>query len=117
MFIPPKQSGEKEPEAFMAGTSEFPDTAGDKLETSDIMMDAAADSLMVMSHYQNGKILCYKAPLNDMDNGDINEVTPEEFLEHSEKLQFILSSRSLKRCMSLQEAIQVAKNLRSDDLI
>lgn len=137
MFVPPKQTnaGEKAPPSkkkpaskkistkakaiqveaedsdslVIAGACDFPDTSGDKLENCDILVQNS--ELMIFCYYMNGKILAYKATLKDIDSGSIVDIPASDFLEIAETGNFILSSKSLKRTMTLQDAIQVSKKL------
>jgi hypothetical protein len=97
-------------------TQDFPDTSGAAVEATDILI-LPDRTVKIYSHYQNGSIMVFSAPLASLGDGDMVASDPNAYLEDSANGKFVFSSRPLNRPLCLSEAKRVVELLQSMELI
>lgn len=116
MFIQQARTPDNEDEVIATITQDFPDTSGASVEATDILI-LPDHTVKIYSHYQNGSLMLFSAPLDSLGDGDMVASDPAEYLEDSATGKFIFSSRQLNRPLSLSEAKKVVELLKSMELI
>jgi len=116
MFIQQTTNAEAGEEVIAAVANDFPDTAGNAVEAVDILI-LPDQTVKIYSHYQNGNLMVFAAPLSDMTEGDMIASDPAGYLEDSAAGKFIFSSRPLTRPLSLAEAKKIVEVLEGMEVL
>lgn len=116
MFIQQASTIEPEEEVIASIAQDFPDTSGAAVEATDILI-LPDSTVKIYSHYQNGSLMSFSAPLDNLGDGDMVASDPAGYLEDSAAGKFVFSSRPLNRPLSLSEAKRVVELLKSMELI
>lgn len=114
MFV---QSKDSELDAFVEeGTANiFPNTSGDSLDNTEILV--LGKDFIFLTHYKNGKILGYKAPVKKPADGSIDDINPATYLELIETGKIILNSRQCEKQITLDQAQKIVRLLEQEELI
>lgn len=102
-------------EVVAAVVNDFPDTSGNAVEATDILI-LPDHCIKIYFHYQNGNLMVFSAPLANLGDGDMVSSDPAGYLEDSALGKFIFSSRSLARPLTLTEAKRFVELLRDMEL-